>query len=154
MGRMLSMRGLVGFLLGGRPMSHSMKSSRSAQEYIALAKKPSVADRDLVCRELRDKSLTALWVTESRVDGENSVDLQIGAYVGSRFDCLVVISFSNYGDLCMVSYSHGVTALPRSVDLGGILSRAGWHQVPDDDITIILDENTGADVLGTFFNIF
>ena len=131
-----------------------MKTSRTTQEYIALAKKPSTANRDLVCQELRDKSLTALWAPEMALEDPKSVDLQVGTYIGSRFDCLVLIRFSIYGDLCPLSYSLGSTTLPHSVDLDGILSRAGWHQLPDDDITIILDESTDADVLGTFFNMF
>lgn len=129
-----------------------MKISRTAQEYIALSKKPSTANRKLVSEELRDKSLTVLWASEPPPG--KSVDLQVGTYIGSRFDCLVLISFSNYGDLCLLSHALGSTTLPMSVDLDGILSHAGWHQVPDDDITIILDENTDADVLETFFNMF
>ncbi len=131
-----------------------MNSSRTAEEYIALAKTRSTADVERVCRELRDRSLTVLQTSGPASEPTNSIDLQAGTYVSSRFDCLVLISLSQFGNLCLVSHSLGTDALPRSLDLDGILSRAGWSQVPDDDITIILDEDTDADVMGTFFHMF
>ena len=135
-----------------------MSDSRSAREYLALAKQPSTADRERVGQELRDQSLTVLEASapaSSSDDTVNSVELQVGTYIGSRFDCFVLISFSKYGNLCLASHSLGSqSTLPRSVDLGGILARAGWLLVPDEDITITLDEDTAADVLSTFFNMF
>src|SRR5207249_1175948 len=119
-----------------------MNRSRSPEEYNALARQSSTADIEAVCGPLRDKTLTVLRGAESASDGAKSVDVQAGAYTGSRFDCLVVISFSQFGNLCMVSYTAGPAAFPRGVDLDGILARAGWLQVPDDDITTVLDEST------------
>lgn len=132
-----------------------MLTPRSSQEYLALSKKASIADRERVAEDLRNQALTVLWVAAPEGEG-NAIDLQAGTYIGSRFDCLVVISFSKYGDLCMVSHSGlgGASLLPRTANLDGILVQAGWLQVPDEDITTVLDERTDADVLGTFFNMY